>query len=189
MRKFLFLLLLILPVYLSAQQDNAPVLGVSDKRAGIYGLKNARVVVDFQTTLENTDILIADGRIKATGKGLVFPEGTIIYDLTGKTIYPSFIDIYAGNYGIKAQTSTGESNPYAALMTLQQGGRSAAPATPEPRIADYWNDGINASYNVSEEFIPDTRIAGEFRQMGFGAVVTFKADGLARGTAALFLNG
>jgi len=189
MRKFLFLLLLILPVYLSAQQDNAPVLGVSDKRAEIYGLKNARVVVDFQTTLENTDILIADGRIKAIGNGLVFPEGTIIYDLTGKTVYPSFIDVYAGNYGIKTQTSTGESNPYAALMMLQQGGRSAAPVTPEPRIADYWNDGINTSFNVSEEFIPDKRTAGEFRQIGFGAVVTFKADGIARGTSALVSTG
>src|SRR4030042_6347143 len=130
MRKFLFLLLLILPVYLSAQQDNAPVLGVSDKRTEIYGLKNARVVVDYLTTLENTDILIADGRIKATGKGLVFPEGTIVYDLTGKTVYPSFIDIYAGNYGIKAQTPSADASPYAGLIIQQTGGRITTASTP-----------------------------------------------------------
>ena len=41
-----------------AQQDDTPVAGVSDKRVEVYGLKNARVVVDYQTTLENTDILI-----------------------------------------------------------------------------------------------------------------------------------
>ena len=64
-----------------------------------------------------------------------------------------------------------------------------SPATAEPRIADYWNDGINASYNVSEEFIPDSKTAGEFRQAGFGSVVTFKADGLARGTSALVTTG
>ena len=181
--------MLFLPFYAFAQQDNAPVVGVSDKRIEIYGLKNARVVADYQTTLENTDILIADGRIKSVGKGLTFPPGTIVYDLTGKTVYPSFIDAYAGNYGIKTQTSGSETNPYAAMMMQQMGGRQTGAATPEPRVADYWNDGINASYNVSEEFIPDSRTAGEYRQMGFGAVVTFKNDGIARGTSALVSTG
>ncbi len=189
MRKNIVFLLLFLPFYAFAQQDNAPVVGVSDKRIEIYGLKNARVITDYQTTLENTDILIVDSRIKSVGKGLAFPPGAIVYDLTGKTVYPSFIDVYAGNYGIKTQTSGSDANPYAALMIQQLGGRQSAAATPEPRIADYWNDGINSSYNVSEEFIPDTRTAGEFRQMGFGAVVTFKADGIARGTSALVTTG
>ncbi len=189
MRKNIIFLLAFLPFYAAAQLDNAPVTGVSDKRVELYGLKNARVEVDYQTTLENTDILISDGRIKSVGKGLTFPPGTIVYDLTGKTVYPSFIDVYAGNYGIKTQTSGSESNPYAALMMQQMGGRQAQTATPEPRIADYWNDGINASYNVSEEFIPDSRTAGEYRQIGFGAVVTFKADGIARGTSALVSTG
>jgi imidazolonepropionase-like amidohydrolase len=190
MRKNLLLLTAFLSLNLYAQQDNAPVVGVSDKRIEIYGLKNARVVVDYQTTIENTDILVSDGRIEKIGQGLVFPKGAIIYDLKGKTVYPSFIDIYAGNYGIKTQTGAPDSNPFSALMNIQQPGRQmGSVATAEPRIADYWNDGINASYNVSEEFIPDSKTAGEFRQAGFGSVVTFKADGLARGTSALVTTG
>ena len=31
-------------------------------------------------------------------------------------------------------------------------------ATPEARIADYWNDGINASFDITDEFIPDTKM-------------------------------
>ena len=93
MRKTIFLILLLIASRTMAQQDNAPVAGVSDKRIDVYGLKNARVVADYQTTLENTDILISNGRIEAVGKNLVFPKGTIIYDMTGKTIYPAFIDI------------------------------------------------------------------------------------------------
>jgi len=181
-----------LSVNLCAQQDNAPVTGVSDKRIEIYGFKNARVVVDYQTTLENADILVSDGRIEEIGQGLIFPKGTVIFDLQGKTIYPSFIDIYAGNYGIKTGTAAAGGLPAGVLQNIPQEYRqfaSAALATAEPRIADYWNDGINASYNVSAEFIPDTRIAGEFRQAGFGSVVTFKADGLARGTSALVTTG
>jgi imidazolonepropionase-like amidohydrolase len=190
MRKNLLLLIAFLSLNLYAQQDNAPVVGVSDKRIEIYGLKNARVVVDYQSTIENTDILVSDGRIEKIGQGLVFPKGAIIYDLKGKTVYPSFIDIYAGNYGIKTQTGAPDSNPFSALMNIQQPGRQmGSVATAEPRIADYWNDGINASYNVSEEFIPDSKTAGEFRQAGFGSVVTFKADGLARGTSALVTTG
>jgi imidazolonepropionase-like amidohydrolase len=184
---FLFLLFQLSPYRASAQVDDAPVVGVSDRRTEVYGLKNAKVVVDYQTTLENTDILISNGRIEAVGKNLVFPKGAIVLDLTGKTVYPSFVDVYAGNYGIKTQASTQDANPYAAFMQTGRGGSQSS--TPEPRIADYWNDGINASYDVTSEFIPDTRTAGEYRQAGFGAVVTFKADGIARGTSALVTTG
>jgi imidazolonepropionase-like amidohydrolase len=189
MRKTLLLTLLLISAQIRAQQDVAPVVGISDKRIETYGLKNARVVADYQTVLENTDILIYNGRIEAVGTNLVFPKGTIIYDLTGKTVYPAFIDVYAGNYGIKAQASSSNTNPYAAFMNPSQGGRSSGPTVPEARVADYWNDGINASYDISSEFIPDPKIAGEYRQAGFGAVVTFKAEGIARGTSALVTTG
>src|SRR5512133_925417 len=186
MRKTLFLFLLLFTIQARAQQDNAPVVGVSDKRVEVYGLKNARVVVDYQTTLENADILISNGRIEAIGTNLTFPKGTIIFNLTGKTVYPSFIDAYAGNFGIKTQTASPDANPYAALFNAQPGGRTGSQAAaPAARIADYWNDGINATYDVSSEFIPDSKTAGEYRQIGFGSVVAFKADGLARGTSAL----
>jgi imidazolonepropionase-like amidohydrolase len=189
MQKLFYLLLLILPLNLSAQQDNAPVIGVSDKRVDVYGLRNARVIVDYQTTLEKTDILISNGRIEAIGTNLVFPGGTIIYDLTGKTVYPSFVDAYAANYGIKVQAAAADANPYAAFMNPAQPGRASQASAPEARIADYWNDGINASYDISSEFIPDTKVAGEYRQIGFGAVVAFKNEGIAKGTSALVSTG
>jgi len=189
MRKTLILLLLFITTQMRAQQDNAPVTGVSDKRIDVYGLRNARVVADYQTVLENTDILISDGRIEAVGKNITFPKGTIIYDLTGKTVYPAFVDIYAGNYGVKTQQSSESTNPYAAFIAQMQGVRTSVPPVPEPRVADYWNDGIRASYDISSEFIPDPKVASEFRKAGFGAVVTFRAEGIARGTSALVTTG
>jgi len=190
MQKSIIFLFLTFSLRLLAQVDNAPVVGISDKRPGMYGFKNAEVVVDYQTTLNNTDFLVSEGRIVSVGKNLSFPKGTIVIDLTGKTVYPSFIDIYAGNYGIKTQITSSETNPFTALMTTPQTGRQTeAPAGTESRVAGYWNEGIKASYNVSDEFITDSRTAGEYRQAGFGAVVTFKADGLARGTSALVTTG
>jgi imidazolonepropionase-like amidohydrolase len=190
MRTTLFFLLLLLSIQIRAQHDDAPVVGISDKRVEVYGFKNARVVVDYQTTFENTDILISKGRIEAVGTNLAFPKGTIIIDLTGKTVYPSFVDAYAGNFGIKVLASSADSNPLAAFFSPPQTGRAGTPApVPEARIADYWNDGINATYNISSEFIPDPKTAAEYRQNGFGAVVAFKADGIARGTSALVTTG
>jgi imidazolonepropionase-like amidohydrolase len=188
MQKLIFFLLLILPLRVLAQQDNAPVIGVSDKRVDVYGLRNARVIIDYQTTLENADILISAGRIQAVGQNLAFPKGTIIFDLTGKTVYPSFIDAYAPNYGIKTQSGKQDANPFAAFMNPGRRGSSSTPG-PEPRVADYWNDGIHASYDVLTEFMPDSKSADEYRQAGFGAVLTFKATGIARGTSAVVSTG
>ncbi len=189
MRFRLLFLFSFLSFYAFAQVDNAPVVGVSDKRLEVYGFKNARIIVDYQTTLEETDFLVMDGRIVSVGKNLIFPAGTIVYDLTGKSVYPSFIDLYAGNYGVKVQNSSDENNQFAAIF--QQTGRQSMtqPFEPASRVADYWNEGIKASFNVADEFIPDTRTSAEYRQAGFGAVVTFKADGLARGTSALVTTG
>ena len=59
----------------------------------------------------------------------------------------------------------------------------------QPRIADYWNDGINASFDISPNLFLIRKSAAEYRQIGFGAVVAFKADGIARGTSALVSTG
>lgn len=189
MNKTLCLIFLVVSIFqlpLSAQVDDSPVTGVSDHRMEVYGLRNARVVVDYQTTIENADILISNGRIEIVGQNISFPKGAIIYDLTGKTVYPSFIDAYAANYGLKVTSTAADANPYAAFMNVSRGSQ---PSVTEPRIADYWNDGINASYDVSSEFLPETKSALEYRQAGFGAVVTFKTDGISRGTSALVSTG
>ncbi|HOW09287.1 MAG TPA: amidohydrolase family protein [Bacteroidales bacterium] len=190
MRKILLLLLFLLPISVYGQKDNFPVTGVSDSRPGTYGFKNARIVVDYLTTIDNADMLVSEGRITEIGKNIVFPAGTIVIDLTGLTVYPSFIDMYAASYGIRPQSGiqdqerTGPNTYVAQVMRLMGVQQSA-----EPRVADYWNDGINSAYNVSEEFIPDTKTSGEYRQAGFGAVVTFRPEGLARGTSALVTTG
>lgn len=178
-----------MPLMILAQQDNFPVVGVSDTRPGTWFLKGAKVVVDHTTTLENADIIIKDGRIAEVGKGLKAPAGARIADLTGKTVYPSFIDIYS-SYGIQRESRTTQAQPTAgidpSILSLIGGftGRQTS-AAPRARVADYWNEGIKESYDAASGFLPDDRSAGEYRQAGFGAVVTHRDDGIARGTSAL----
>ncbi|MEE4114602.1 MAG: amidohydrolase family protein [Marinilabiliaceae bacterium] len=162
-------------------QNNYPVVGVSDERIEVYGLKNASVYVDYANVLRNTDILIVKGRIAAVGSGLDFPAGTIVRDMSGKTIYPSFIDICSA-YGVAQEQRAQGTNPYAAMMG---GGRGGAQAEEKPVVADYWNQNIHESYDAVSEFKPDAGAAEKLRKAGFGAVASLKQNGLARGTAVL----
>ncbi|MEZ5012272.1 MAG: hypothetical protein R2744_12155 [Bacteroidales bacterium] len=50
-------------------------------------------------------------------------------------------------------------------------------------MADYWNQGIHENYDVLNEFKPDKEMTE--RKAGFGAVVTFKNNGIAKGASAL----
>ena len=186
-------LVLLMHLTLMAQQDNLPVVGVSDNRPDTWFLKGANVVVDHTTTLENADIIIKDGRIAEVGKGLKVPAGAQVADITGKTVYPSFIDIYSA-YGIQRESRTAQASQTSgidpSILSLIGGlsGRQTSAAS-RPRVADYWNEGIRESYDAVSGFLPDDRSAGEYRQAGFGAVVTHRDDGIARGTSALVTLG
>ncbi len=192
-RTSLISLVLLMHLTLTAQQDNLPVVGVSDNRPDTWFLKGANVVVDHTTTLENADIIIKDGRIAEVGKGLKVPAGAQVADITGKTVYPSFIDIYSA-YGIQRESRTAQASQTSgidpSILSLIGGlsGRQTSAAS-RPRVADYWNEGIRESYDAVSGFLPDDRSAGEYRQAGFGAVVTHRDDGIARGTSALVTLG
>jgi hypothetical protein len=46
------------------------------------------------------------------------------------------------------------------------------------------NQAIRSHYNAADEFTVNAKTADELRKVGFGAVLTSKPDGLARGTSA-----
>lgn len=182
MKKVVIVSCLCMISLLAFAQDNYPVVGISDDRPEIYGLKNAQVVVDHNQTLSDTDILIINGRIEKVGSNLTFPEGTVVKDLEGKTVYPSFIDLFT-SYGLPAVARRSANQ-----MAMMMGGQGQRTQTAErPRIADYWNQGIHESYDAVSEFKVNDTTAATFRKAGFGTVLTGKNDGLARGTSAMVL--
>ncbi|MHB1225191.1 MAG: amidohydrolase family protein [Gemmatimonadaceae bacterium] len=74
-------------------------------------IRNATVLTVTRGTLENTDILLRDGRIAGLGKGLQAPAGATVVDATGKFIMPGIIDPHshmmsdAINEGARSVTS------------------------------------------------------------------------------------
>ena len=76
-------------------------------------IKNGTVLTAIKGTLENTDILIQNGKIARIGKGLTAPSGAQVIDATGKFVTPGIIDCHShsmldaineGTYSVTSMT-------------------------------------------------------------------------------------
>jgi len=150
---------------------------VQDNRASAYAFTNATIVVDHQTKIEKGTLLIKDGKIVQVGASVNVPAGYITVGLDGKYIYPSLIDLHT-NYGLPKVERKG-GNPWSSaeqMLAKTEGAYSA-------------NDAIKSHYNAAEEFQPDDKSAKGMKEAGFGAVLTYRADGIARGNSAFVTLG
>src|ERR1043165_3553771 len=61
-------------------------------KAGPTLIKNATVLTVTKGRLENTDVLLQNGKIAQLGKNLSAPAGANVIDATGKYVMPGIID-------------------------------------------------------------------------------------------------
>jgi len=73
----------------------AALFVVKAQDTGDILLKNATVITITKGTLENTDVLIREGKIDKIGQGLRAPRGVKEYDATGKFVMPGIIDAHS----------------------------------------------------------------------------------------------
>jgi len=85
MKKIIILITIVLLTIILLAQDN------TDKIL----IKKATIVTVKGETLQNEDLLIENGKIKAIGKDITSPTGAKIIDASGKFVYPGFIDGYS----------------------------------------------------------------------------------------------
>ncbi len=170
--RFIFALMLLIFSGSSFAQETFPRNDVKDNRAGLYAFTNATIVVDPQTTIQNATLLIKGSKIEQVGANLTIPKGYTTIDLKGKYIYPSLVDLFT-SYGLPDVERT-------------RGGGFGGAEQMESRTKGAYNanQAIRSHYNAAEEFTINTKTADELRKVGFGAVLTSKPDGLARGTSA-----
>lgn len=84
-------------------------------------IKNGTVLTVTKGTLENTDVLIKDGKIDKIGKSIALPKGYLEIDATGKFVMPGIIDAHShlamdvvneGTRPVTAEVFTGDAlNP------------------------------------------------------------------------------
>lgn len=173
MKKLFSLFLISMFIFrISNAQETFPLNGVKDTRPTTYAFTNATVVVNSTTKLENATIVVKNGVIENVGPGLPIPKGAMVVDCKGKTIYPSFIDINT-NYGMpEAKRGGGRDNRGPQFLSNKKGAYS-------------WNEAIRPEFDAKTAFNTNEDKANGLREQGFGAVLTYQKDGIARGTSLL----
>src|ERR1041385_5873834 len=93
---FVGVLVLFLPAIAGlAQVTTAPKQGIRENDLRLHALTNARLITAPGKVIEKGTVLIRDGVIVEVGTNIKIPSDARIWDLTGKTIYPGFIDAYS----------------------------------------------------------------------------------------------
>jgi len=178
MRPFAVLLLALLGLSLVAQ-ETFPVNDVQDHRAEAYAFTNATIVTDYQTELEGATLLIRDRVIEAVGTGITVPDGYTVIDLEGKHVYPSFIDAFS-TYGVKQAERSRNRRGFGSREEQIQSKTAGAYNA---------NQAIRAEFDAAEILEVSDKAAKPLREIGFGATGSLRADGIARGTAAVVTLG
>ena len=76
-------------------QENSRPNGIFDERKNSFAFVNATVYQHGEGYLENITLLISDGVIVQLGRNVSVPDGYRPVDLSGKPLYPGFIDSYS----------------------------------------------------------------------------------------------
>lgn len=164
----LFVTVWFLNVY---SQTTFPNNGAPYKPHTLFAFINAQLVIDYETTINNGVLLIKDGKITASGNNVSIPKHAVVFDLKGKFLYPSFIDIYS-DYGLN-ETKAGRSF-------------GNGPQTISNIKGAYgWNQAIRADVEAYKIFQHNKDKAQDLIKNGFGVVLTSSKDGIVRGSGVL----
>ena len=164
--KYLVLIAIMAAFFPIFAQDTYPVNGPKPSKKNIFALKNVTLISEPGKELKNATLIVCENKIIDAGINISIPDQAIIKDLNGLYIYPSFIDLYSG-YGLTVEVKNKD---------LKRPPKSGA---------SNWNEAIKPELDVMLLFRTNTKEAEEYRNYGFGMVVTHQKDGIMRGTSAL----
>ena len=155
---------------LSAQDYFPKNDGVKSKNTNFTAITNAKIFITPSESIENGTLLIQEGKVINVGANVVLPKNTVIIDIKGKSIYPSFIDLYS-DFGVEKPKRKSDG--------------SRSPVYSASREGFYWNDHVRPEQNAIDHFKYDKKAAKTLLEAGFGVVNTHLQDGVVRGTGAL----
>jgi imidazolonepropionase-like amidohydrolase len=141
-----------------------------------YAITNARIVTVSGPTIEKGTVVIRDGLITAVGADAKAPGDAQVFDGTGLTVYPGFIDALT-NVGMQTRTPA------------PAGGGGAAAAAAAQQTATQTNSNYPAGLRPELAAADDLR-GGEaqfdaVRNAGFTTVLTVGRTGIFNGRSAI----
>ena len=148
---------------------------VTQSQAGTWALTNARIETVTKGTIEKGTIVIRDGLIEAVGANITPPGDARVVDLTGRTVYPGFIDL-TSSMGLPAapQQQGGFGGGGGG------GGGGAQAAGGAPRMV-----GLEPGRVIATEVAPPAADVRAARDAGITAALVAPSRGAFRGMSAL----
>lgn len=169
-KKFLAVIILLISIQISAQEYFPKNDGVKTVNTNYTAFTNAKIHVSYNQIINKGTLLIKDGKIVSSGTAISIPKNAHIINLEGKSIYPSFIDIFS-DFGIEKPKRPNHNSRTAQYDASRTG--------------YYWNDHVMPENMASTKFRFDDKKAKELLKAGFGVVNTHIQDGIHRGTGTL----
>ena len=156
------------------------VLFCTSARAQSYAIRNAEIVTVSGAAIERGTVVVRDGLIEAVGADARIPADAKVFDGTGLTVYPGFIDALT-NLGLAAPARPATGTPGG-------GGPNAAAAAAAAQAPS-----SNSNYPAGlrpEELTIESITAGEAqfeanRNVGFTTALTTGRTGIFPGQSAL----
>jgi imidazolonepropionase-like amidohydrolase len=169
-RQVLFLAFCVAFIGKIGSQTTFPTNGAPFNPHTIYAFVNANIYADHETLLKNATLVIQDGKVVGVGEKLEVPAYATVFDLKGKYIYPSFIDLYS-DYG---------------LPPVKQEKRAPGPQMESNTKGAYgWNQAILSDVESHKLLVHNYEKADELKKLGFGTVLSCNKDGIVRGSGVL----
>ena len=171
-----------------AQIDTAPTVGLRDNTPRVHALTGAAVHVAPGVVIESGVVVLRDGLIEAVGADIAVPPDARVWDLSGRVIYPGFIDAMAElglpeslrrpkppAGGTPNSEDTDEEDAEGAELEL------------EPSSTGYWNTRVRPETDVATVLDLDADEVKALRELGITAALSVPRRGVLRGQSALVL--
>ncbi len=144
-----------------------------------YAITNARIVTVSGATIEKGTVVIRNGLIDAVGANVATPADAQVFDATGLTVYPGFID---------ALTNLGLTPTSAPVGGRGAGGPQTA-AAPQTSNSNY-PSGLRPEETADSDLKAGDAQFDANRNAGFTTVLTTGRSGIFNGQSAVIdLNG
>ena len=130
-----------------------PSDGLRENPPGVWALINSSVHTEPGTILEDAIVIIRDGMIENAGIDINIPEDATTLDMSGKTIYPGFIDSWV---------------------------EIPVESIDRPYHDAHWNFKVHARRELSQLYKPDEKILKNLHKLGFTAAHIVPDSGIFR---------
>ncbi len=166
-----YIFFLAFPLILNSQIG--PTKGLRKNPSEVFALKNAKIIVNSEKTIENGTIIIRNGIIENVGKNIKIPSDAHVIDCSEKWIYPGFTEPYLVYKEEKERKPSMAS--YIGPETVKK----------EEKGTGYWNPEVHPEKDITDVVSIDDNLLKKYHESGFTTAVFVADEGIFKGKSAL----